>query len=114
MHLRVSGTVTGAAAGAVVCDTGPVASGGTFLLEAALAAFETPTNGRGLVVEHRDAANGATVATLAGCPTSSSVSVRVLRVRLGAGERVRVVAGAAAAAAAVYVAAVTLYAVPAA
>jgi hypothetical protein len=52
--------------------------------------------GKALVVEHRNAANAATVKQLGGCSAGQSRTLTIRRLTLAANERVRVVVGAVA------------------
>lgn len=91
----VSGVSTAPIAAAVIADTGALGAG-EYRLEIELSAEAVAAAGKGLRVEHRNAANGATVNTLGGVPGGASRDILVTRVTLAASERVRVVVGAVA------------------
>lgn len=104
------GTITAApAASAVLADSGPMTAG-TYLVEFNLAAQDTLAVGKGMVIEHRNAANSATTLRLGGCTAGGSESGTIRRLTLATNERVRVIAGTAAgAASSQYVAHLALY-----
>jgi hypothetical protein len=83
------------AANAVLADTGALAAG-TYLVEINLAASAVAAAGKHIQVEHRNAANAATVNYLGGCSGGQMFSTIVERVVVAAGERVRAVVGAVA------------------
>lgn len=90
-----SGRVVAAAAAALIADTGALAAGAyrvefTVGLSGALAA------GKGIDLEHRDAANAATLRNLAHCPGGQMVDGVIERIVLAANERIRAVQGAVA------------------
>jgi hypothetical protein len=91
----VSGLVTAGAAAAVIADTGGLPAG-DYLIEIELAGTGTVAAGKGIVVEHRDAANTGNVNRLGGCGASESRSIGVSRLKVAANERVRAVVGAVA------------------
>lgn len=92
------GTATAPAAGAVVADTGALTAG-SYRLEVTAGFADTLAAGKGLLVEHRDAANTATVRTLAIIPAGVANSFEVARIVVAASERVRIVNAAIAGAA---------------
>lgn len=94
-------------ANAVQADTGQLAAG-TYDFDVHLAVADTVAVGKGLVIEHRNAANNANVNVLGGCtPNGGAVSLCIRRLTLAANERIRVIAGTAAgAASSMYVSAI--------
>lgn len=94
----VSGAVTAAAAGAVVADTGALAAG-TYRVEIAMGYSGTLAAGKHVSCEHRNAANGATLATLALVPAGDSGAFVIPKLVVALNERVRVVTGIISAAA---------------
>lgn len=94
------------AASAVQADTGALAAGDydfTILLSAA----DTLLVGKGMVIEHRNAANAATLQTLGGVVAGGSENVELRRYTMALNERLRVIAGTAAgAASSMYVSAI--------
>jgi hypothetical protein len=94
---------TAIAAGAIAPESG------WYIVEADVAAMDTVAVGKGMVVEHRNAANSATTRQLGGCVAGESRSIRCERLYMLTGERVRVVSGSAAgAASSLYVARVSI------
>lgn len=91
----VSGLAIAPGAAGVVADTGPLAAG-TYLLELNLAASALAAAGKHIQVEHRNAANAATINTLAGCAGGQMFSSIVGRIVIAANERIRAVIGAVA------------------
>lgn len=93
-------------ASAVQADTGALAAGDydfTILLSAA----DTLLVGKGMVIEHRNAANAATLQTLGGVVAGGSENVELRRYTMALNERIRVIAGTAAgAASSMYVSAI--------
>lgn len=93
-------------ASAVQADTGALAAG-DYDFDIYLCASDTVAVGKGLVVEHRNAANGATTQTLHAIPAGVSDNIRIRRYTLALNERIRVIAGTAAgAASSMYVSAI--------
>lgn len=86
------------AIGAVQADTGALAAG-DYDLDIFLCASDTVAVGKGLVVEHRNAANAATTQTLHAIPAGMADNIRIRRYTLALNERIRVIAGTAAGAA---------------
>lgn len=106
---RGSGSSAAPSASAVIADTGALAAG-TYLIEFQLAAMDTLAVGKGMVIEHRNAANSATLNQLGGCVAGGSESGTIMRLTVAINERVRVIAGSAAgAASSLYVAHVAAY-----
>lgn len=95
---RVSGNVAAPAANAVIADTGVLAAG-TYMIEYSCAAMDTLAVGKGMILEHRNAANSATLNTLGGCVAGESQFGNIQRITLAASERIRIIAGPAAGAA---------------
>jgi len=94
------------AANAVQATTGPLPAG-TYDFEIILLASDTVAVGKGLVVEHRNAADGATLQTLGGIAAPDSRQISLKGVTLALNERIRVIAGTAAgAASSMYVSAI--------
>jgi hypothetical protein len=91
----VSGSSVAPANAAVIADTGALAAG-TYLVEINLIASATPAAGKQLQVEHRNAANGATVNYLGGVTGGQVFQAIVERVVVAVNERIRVVVGAVA------------------
>ena len=109
MTVRASNAQAAPAANSVIADTGQLAVG-SYAVEYSLAAMDTVAVGKGMVVEHRNAANTATVHRLGGCSAGDSVMGDVRRVTVAANERIRVIAGTAAgAASSLYVASISVY-----
>jgi len=86
-------------ASAVQADTGAIATGADSQLEINLAVSDTNAVGKGLVVEHRNAANSATLQNLGGCASPGNQSLIFGKYALLASERIRVLTGTAAGAA---------------
>jgi len=102
----VSAKTAAPAANAVQCDTGQLAAG-DYELRIELAASDTVAVGKGLVVEHRNAANSANINVLGGCPAGGQKDIHIPKLTLALNERVRVIAGTAAgAASSMYVSAI--------
>lgn len=89
-----SGQATASAIGAVIADTGPMPAG-KYLLELRASASCVRTAGKQLQVEHRNAANAATLNLLHSTP-GEPTHVETFRIVLAANERVRIVVGAVA------------------
>jgi hypothetical protein len=85
----------GARRSAVVVDTGALPAG-DYTIDVELDAAAVLAAGKALVVEHRNAANAATVKQLGGCSAGQSRTLTIRRLTLAANERVRVVVGAVA------------------
>lgn len=104
----VAGSVTAPAANAVIADSGAVPNSGDwdFDIQIGLADI-TLTLGKCLLLEHRNAANGATIRTLAMVPQQGVIQLSIRRYTMVLNERLRVINGAVAgAAASVYQAAI--------
>lgn len=86
------------AASAVQADTGALAAG-DYDLDISLAVSDTEAVGKGLVIEHRNAANSATLFVLGGASVGGGVQIKLRRVTVALDERIRVIAGTAAGAA---------------
>ena len=86
------------AIGAVQADTGALAAG-DYEVHIHLAASDTLAVGKGLIVEHRNAANSATLHRYGACPAGGSIDIDIPRVTIALNERIRVIAGTAAGAA---------------
>ena len=95
------------AANAVQADTGQLAAG-DYDFDINLACADTVAVGKGLVVEHRNAANNANINVLGGCtPNGGAIHIQVRKITLAVNERIRVIAGTAAgAASSMYVSAI--------
>jgi hypothetical protein len=85
-------------ANAVQADTGALAAG-DYDFDIQLAASDTVVVGKGLVIEHRNAANAATLQNLGGIAPSGGTQIRLRRYTIATNERIRVIAGTAAGAA---------------
>lgn len=94
----VSASNVAPAANAVQCDTGALAAG-DYDFDVTLMASDTVAVGKALLIEHRNAANGATLFTLGGIAPSGAVTVELRRVTMAANERLRVIVGTVAGAA---------------
>lgn len=87
------------AANAVQATTGTLAAG-DYDFDILLAVSDTVAVGKALVVEHRNAADSATLQNLGGCtPNGGAVQLALRRYTIAANERIRVVVGAVAGAA---------------
>jgi hypothetical protein len=91
----VGAIATAPGAAAVVVDTGALPAG-DYTIDVELDAAAVLAAGKALVVEHRNAANAATVKQLGGCSAGQSRTLTIRRLTLAANERVRVVVGAVA------------------
>lgn len=89
-----AGQATASAIGAVIADSGAMPAG-TYRVELRLSASAVRAAGKQLQVEHRNAANAATVALLHATP-GEPVDSEFHRVVLALNERIRVVVGAVA------------------
>jgi len=85
--------------GAVQADSGALAAG-DYEIDIYLSVSDTTVVGKGLVVEHRNAANSATLRNIGGCSVPGQIHIHVKRWTLVLNERIRVIAGTAAGAAA--------------
>ena len=92
---RASAKNAAPAASAVQADTGQLAAG-DYDFDIQLLASDTTAVGKGLVVEHRNAANNATLQTLGGCAAPDSIEIHLRRYTMATNERIRVIAGTAA------------------
>lgn len=95
---RVSGSPAVPAANSIIADSLALAAG-TYRIEYAAGAMDTLAVGKGMLLEHRNAANNATLNTIASVVAGESRYGRVERITVGAGERIRWIAGTAAGAA---------------
>lgn len=94
------------AIGAVLADAGALPAG-LYDFQIHLVCSDTPAPGRGMVVEHRNAANAATLKDLGGATPETTVDLYIRNYRLALNERLRVIAGTAAGiAASMYVSAI--------
>lgn len=94
-----SGETTASIAAAVVADSGALAAG-TYRVEITLGFSGAPAAGKHITVQHRNAADAATLQSLGLCPAGESATILLERVVVAANERIRAVIGAVAAAAA--------------
>lgn len=94
----VSAKTAAPAANAVQCDTGALPAG-DYELDIHLSVSDTVAVGKGLVIEHRNAANNANINVLGGCAPAQTVDFSISRLTLATNERIRVIAGTAAGAA---------------
>lgn len=92
-----SGRVAGVLGiGAVLADTGALPAG-LYNVKINLALAEAVIAGVGLFIEHRDAANAATVKDLGGTtPGGGGMELELENYRLALNERIRIVGGSAA------------------
>lgn len=101
---QASAVVIAPAANAVIADAGPVVvSGGNpfpWDIDIMMTAFDAVALNKGLIVEHRNGTNVATVRVLGGCPTSSALQISLRGYSMLNNERIRVICGAAGGAAA--------------
>lgn len=92
-----SGLVVAPGIAAVIADTLafplPVFIEGSYDLDIFLACLEPAVAGHGMIVEHRNAANGATLFNLGGCSAGDSQVIRIRRYAVAQNERIRVIAG---------------------
>lgn len=93
------GSAAAPTAAQVIADTGQLAAG-VYYIEAFLAISGASLAGKHLVLQHRDAANAATLMELALCPAGGAMGAGRERLVVALNERVRVVVGAVAVAAA--------------
>lgn len=111
ISVRVSAAPVAPAANAVIVDTNALAAG-SYLVEFSATAMDTVAVGKGMLLEHRNGANSATLQTLAGVNASGAASGRIERVTVAQNERLRWIAGSAAgAASSKYHGCITLYAI---
>ncbi len=109
--IRASGAPAAPLASAVIADSGQLAAG-SYRVEYSAAAMDTVAVGKGMLLEHRNAANNATTHTLAAISAADSMCGEILRVTVAANERIRWIAGTAAgAASSKYMGCITLYAI---
>lgn len=90
---NVGAQVVAPAAAALIADTGALPAG-DYKVELDLDAAAALAAGKQLIVEHRNAANAATLRQLGACTAGASKSVTIARVPLAANERIRVIVGA--------------------
>jgi hypothetical protein len=95
---QVSNSSAAPGASAVLADTGALAAG-DYDFDVAMAILDTNAVGKGMVVEHRNAANAATLFQLGGCASPGNQWLHIQRKTLALNERIRVIAGTAAGAA---------------
>lgn len=108
--LWISGSASAPLAGAVIADTGPVAAGDYHLL-ADIGISDSLTAGAGAVLQHRDAANGATLHQVV-IPAGRVDEVewpRVPIVPIVANERIRVISNLAGGVGSLYTANILVY-----
>jgi hypothetical protein len=109
--IRVSAAPAVPAANAVIVDTGALAAG-QYRVEYSASAMDTVAVGKGMLLEHRNAANTATIHTLAGVNASGAITGEISRVTVASNDRLRWIAGTAAgAASSKYHGCITLYAI---
>lgn len=85
-----AGVVTAAAANALIADSGPLPAG-TYFVEVTMANDGTALAGKHTQIEHRNAANAATLAVKGGCGYGGSHQQIFRRVVVALNERIRVV-----------------------
>ncbi|HEY2936940.1 MAG TPA: hypothetical protein VGJ25_10085 [Gaiellaceae bacterium] len=95
----VSAVTTASAAAAVIADTGALAAG-DYDFDVRIAGGGVVAAGKVLLLEHRNAANGATLQTLAMVGATEPLALTLRRYTLALNERLRVIVGAVAFAAA--------------
>lgn len=109
---RASAIVTAPAIGAVIADSGAVAAG-KYRVEFTIGNSDTVAVGKGIVLEYRNAANGATTHSLAMIGAADAMSGEIAYIDMALNERVRAIAGTVAGAASSrYHAYITLYPLP--
>ena len=86
----------------MLADTGALAVGGQFDVKIILMTSDTAGVGKGITIEHRNAANSATVKELGGVSCPENIVYEIQSYTIGTGERIRAVVGAASAASSVY------------
>lgn len=107
--VNVGGQLTAPIAGAVIADTGALAAG-DYLVEIEAGSADTLAAGKGIRIEHRNAANAANVRQGTVVPAGAHATFRWARVTVAANERIRAtVAGVAAAASSEYGAHIRVY-----
>ena len=92
---HVGATVAAVGIGAVIADSGALAAG-DYKIHGHLGADGVAAAGKAIVLEHRDAANAATLKQLGRCPFGSTLEVYVARITLAANERIRAIGGSVA------------------
>jgi len=107
----VSDQVTAPVAGAVIADTGQLAAG-DYVVVYALSVADTVAVGKRIDVQHRDAANAATLKILSSVATGTGMWGETKRFAIATNERVRAVNGVAGAASSVYTASIGAWRVP--
>jgi hypothetical protein len=100
---KVSGKLTAPAAGAVICDTGQLAAG-TYTFRIQAGASDTVAVAKGVLIEHRNAANSATLWQVL-VPVLAFEAFDI-RFPVATNERVRAIANIAGAASSQYGAAI--------
>lgn len=85
-------------ANAVQADTGALAAG-DYDFDISVICSDTVAVGKGLVIEHRNAANSATLQVLGGVAPSGTFQFKIRRYTIATNERIRVIVGTAAGAA---------------
>lgn len=93
------GVVTAAAIAALIADSGPLPAG-TYFVEVDFGGAGVNAAGKYLAIEHRNAANAATLIVRGICPYSQRGQVVCRRIVVALNERIRVVQGPVAGAAA--------------
>lgn len=88
-----AGVVTAATAAQVIADTGPLPAG-TYFVEVTMTNDGVAAAGKHTQVEHRNAANAATVNVKGGCDYDGAIQLIFRRVVLALNERIRVVQSA--------------------
>lgn len=89
--VSVSGDSAAPAGGAVICDTGQLPAG-TYEVDICMAAADAAAAGKGILIQHRNAANAANInAALASCAAGSSNQANLKGVVVAANERIRAV-----------------------
>lgn len=91
-EVTVSADSIAPAAGAVIADTGALPAG-KYDIEVTMAVLAAAAPGQGVIIEHRNAANAATLNRLGGTSAGCSEQIFVNDWVLALNERIRVVAG---------------------
>lgn len=87
---EAAGLVTAAGIGVLIADSGPLPAG-TYFVEIAMGGSGVGAAGKHLQIEHRNAANAATLMAKGICPYGGSTLMVFERVVIALNERIRVV-----------------------
>lgn len=94
--VAVSAQVAAIVAAAVLVTTGQIPQAGKYDLEVSLGYSGVAAAGKHILVEHRNAADNATLQIYALCPGGATLTLFLSRVDVALNERFRVIAGAVA------------------